>query len=179
MVEHRRTPGGGVSVPAGWFIVLSVVACIAAAGWLGVMLVQPTSATAESSSSTPRATEQGTDAPAPTSATPTDPDPTPDPEPTASKEPEVTRESTVSVLNNTGIVNLAKAFSGQVAGAGWTVSGTGNWRGQIVSNTVYYPDGLQPQAELLAKDVGIERVLPSIEPMRMDRLTIILSGPQQ
>jgi hypothetical protein len=43
---------------------------------------------------------------------------------------------------------------------------------------VYYPAGLQEQAQLLAKDVDVERILPSVSPMRMDRLTIILSGPQ-
>ena len=83
------------------------------------------------------------------------------------------------MLNNTSIKNLARSYSAKVAAAGWTVSGLGNWRGQIEANTVYYPGGLQDQAELLASDVGIDRVLPSIVPMRMDRLTIILSGPQQ
>ena len=168
-----------MSVPAGWFIVLSVVACIAAAGWLGVMLVEPTSATADSAAS---ATKEPS-APAPTEATPTDeatsaePEPEPESEPTP--EPEVSRDARVTVLNNTGIGNLARTFSGKVSAAGWPLVGTGNWRGQIVSNTVYYPDGQQAQAELLAADVGITRVLPSIEPMRTDRLTIILSGPQQ
>lgn len=83
------------------------------------------------------------------------------------------------MLNNTGVANLASSFSGRVAGAGWTVSGTGNWNGQIPTNTVYYPAGQQEAGELLAADLGIGRVLPSVAPMQMDRLTLILSGPQQ
>ena len=43
---------------------------------------------------------------------------------------------------------------------------------------MYYPPGLQAQAELLAKDVGIDRIRPAVAPMRTDRLTIILSGQQ-
>ncbi len=176
MVAHRRTPKDKVAVPAAWFIVLSVVACVGAAGWLGVMLVDPTPASAEDTQAS-KAPSLSTPA-APVETTPT---PTPTPSATTPKptEPAVKRESTVAVLNNTGIKNLAKTFSAQVTAAGWTISGLGNWRGQIETNTVYYPGGLQDQAELLAADVGIARVLPSIVPMRMDRLTIILSGPQQ
>lgn len=175
MVEHRRTPKDKVAVPAAWFIVASIVACAGAAGWLGVLLMDPTAASAEAdtpvASSTPTPTPPASTTPSP-EASPTTASPTP-------TEAPVRRESTVSVLNNTGISNLARSYSAQVTAAGWTVSGVGNWRGQIEANTVYFPDGLQDQAELLAADVGIARVLPSIVPMRMDRLTIILSGPQQ
>ena len=82
------------------------------------------------------------------------------------------------MLNNTGIPGAASAFSTKVEDAGWTVGGVGNWRGSVGENTVYYPEGLQDQAEQLAKDVGIDRVMPSVANMRTDRLTIILSGPQ-
>ncbi len=176
MVTHRRTPKDKVAVPAAWFIVLSVVACVGAAGWLGVMLMDPAPASAgdTQASSTPRPSAPAT--PVETTPTPTPSASATTPTPTT---PAVKREASVGVLNNTSIKNLAKSFSAKVAAAGWTVSGTGNWRGQIEANTVYYPGGLQDQAELLATDVGISRVLPSIVPMRMDRLTIILSGPQQ
>jgi hypothetical protein len=163
-------------VPAGWFIVLSVVACVGAAGWLGVMLIGPTTA-AESASST---TSPTLSPPSPAASTAPPATATPSPAPAETKaETEAKREAPVAVLNNTGIKNLAKTFSTDVQNAGWDVAGLGNWRGQIVSNTVYYPDGLRDQADVLAADVGIERVLPSIVPMRMDRLTIILSGPQE
>lgn len=177
MVGHRRVPRSTVAVPAGWFIVLSVVACVGAAGWLGVMLIGPTTAAAESASST---TSPSSSPPSPAASTAPPATATPSPAPAETKaETEAKREAPVAVLNNTGIKNLAKTFSTDVQNAGWDVAGLGNWRGQIVSNTVYYPDGLRDQADVLAADVGIERVLPSIVPMRMDRLTIILSGPQE
>lgn len=186
MVDHRNTPRSKVAVPAGWFIVLSVVACVGAAGWLGVSLLGPGAASADdvqsASSPKPSASEPAVVA---TTPEPTASSPEPEPKPTASTpEPEPTatpvgRQAPVLVLNNTGIANLAGNFAGRVSGAGWPVVGRGNWRGQIEANTVYYPDGLQDQATLLAADVGIARVLPSIVPMRMDRLTVILSGPQQ
>lgn len=172
MAGHRKVPRSTVAVPAGWFIVLSVVACVGAAGWLGVMLIGPTT-TAVADSASPSSTPTvSTPTPAATTSTPS-------PTPTESEPAEVEREAPVSILNNTGIQNLAQTFSVEVSDAGWDISGLGNWRGQIESNTVYYPDGMQDQAQLLADDVGIQRVLPSIVPMRMDRLTIILSGPQQ
>ncbi|MGA8852000.1 MAG: LytR C-terminal domain-containing protein [Aeromicrobium sp.] len=159
-------------MPAAWFIIFSVVACVGAAGWLGFLLVDPAPASAgdAQAASTPRPAAP---------ASPAETTPTPSPTATTSTTPTVKREALVAVLNNTTIRNLARSFSAKVAAAGWTVSGTGNWRGQIEANTVYYPGGLQDQAELLATDVGISRVLPSIVPMRMDRLTLILSGPQQ
>jgi hypothetical protein len=82
------------------------------------------------------------------------------------------------VLNNTTTAGAASAFATKVEDAGWTVGGVGNWQGSIGQNTVYYPEGLQDQAEQLAEDVGIDRVMPRVDPMRTDRLTIILSGPQ-
>src|SRR5664279_1446026 len=140
------------------------------------MLIGPTTA-AESASST---TSPTLSPPSPAASTAPPATATPSPAPAETKaETEAKREAPVAVLNNTGIKNLAKTFSTDVQNAGWDVAGLGNWRGQIVSNTVYYPDGLRDQADVLAADVGIERVLPSIVPMRMDRLTIILSGPQE
>lgn len=185
MVEHRKVPGSSVAVPAGWVIALSLVAVVGAGGWLGVMLVDPTSASADDApraSSTPRAQPSPSDEP--TTAEPTATTASPEPTETQSTEtestePPVERDVPVSVLNNTGIRNLAASYSAKVSAAGWTVAAVGNWRGQIESNTVYFPGNLRPEAELLASDLDFERVMPSIVPMRMDRLTVILSGPQQ
>lgn len=177
---HRRTPGNRVAVPSGWFIVVSVAVVIVAAAWLGVLLV-----TGSSSSDEPPTAAPTAQAPTPESAPEPTPTPTPTPAPTSSPTPTETtevppvRDASVAVLNNTGIANLASRFSGQVTNVGWTVSGTGNWNGQIPSNTVYYPAGQQAAGELLAEDLGISRVLPSVAPMQTDRLTLILSGPQQ
>jgi cytoskeletal protein RodZ len=170
-------------------IVLTVMVIIGAAGWLGWLVIDD-----DSSSATDIATPSATSAAPDPSAAPTPSDPAeseatpeqttpeepdePEPEQTSEAPSEVGRDAAVSVLNNSGVSGAARAFSAKVTGAGWTVEGVGNWRGSIPTNTVYYPAGLQEQAQLLAKDVDVERILPSVSPMRMDRLTIILSGPQ-
>jgi hypothetical protein len=186
MVAHRKNvPPGKAYVPSSWLIVLTVMVLIGGAGWLGWLLVDddqqeqaaPAPAvTASSATPTPTAPPPPTSSPTP-KATGT-PKPTKTPEPAATTTPAPARTATVSVLNNSGITGLARSFSGQVTAAGWRLGGIGNWTGSIGGNTIYYPAGLEPQARLLAADVGIERLRPSIAPMRSDRLTVILSGPQ-
>lgn len=181
MVAHRKnTTPPKAYVPSSWVIVLTAMIVIGAAGWLGWLLLDdddPADVTATPSA--PAATKSSANpspsaTPKPSKTKPTKAKPT---KPTPSA-PSVAREAPVAVLNNSGVVGAARAFSGKVTAAGWTLSGIGNWTGSIPANTIYYPSGLQAQAELLADDVDIERVLPSVAPMRMDRLTIILSGPQ-
>ena len=82
----------------------------------------------------------------------------------------------VEVFNNSGITGLADQTAGQLSGAGWKVVGTDNWYGDIPATTVYYPSRLEEQASLLADEVGATRIRPSVEPMRFDRLTLILTG---
>jgi len=91
--------------------------------------------------------------------------------------PEPIRRSDVyvEVYNNSGITGLAGSTANTIAGAGWQVVGSDNWYGTIPASTVYYPDRLEKQGRLLAKDLGISRVIPSISPMRLDRLTVILT----
>lgn len=169
-MDHRRTPSRNAYVPSSWFIVFTVTAVLAAAGGLGWLLVNGDES---NDTATPPSATTTTPAPEPTETT----EPTPSPTPTET-EPTVSRDTPVSVLNNTGTAGAAGAFSTKVKDAGWTIGGIGNWQGSIGQNTVYYPEGLQDQAEQLAKDVGIDRVMPRVDPMRTDRLTIILSGPQ-
>ncbi|MFI5426939.1 LytR C-terminal domain-containing protein [Aeromicrobium sp. UC242_57] len=179
MVAHRKNvPTRKAHVPSTWFIVLTIMLCVGGAGSLGALVLDGDD---EPSATPPSASPSISLSPEPTEKT-EDPRPsttTPKPAPTATTPttatPEVAREAAVSVLNNSNIVGAAKAFSGKVTDAGWTLGGIGNWSGVIDGNTVYYPPGLQAQAELLAKDVDIDRVRPSIAPMRMDRLTVILS----
>ncbi|MGN6132044.1 MAG: LytR C-terminal domain-containing protein [Nocardioidaceae bacterium] len=82
----------------------------------------------------------------------------------------------VEVYNNSGISGLAGRTSQRASGAGWNVVGSDNWYGTIPASTVYYPERLHTAAKLLARDLGIERLRPSIAPMRFDRLTVILTG---
>jgi hypothetical protein len=91
--------------------------------------------------------------------------------------PVVRRGSTyVVVFNNSGVTGLAGRTSRRLAGAGWNVVGSDNWYGTIPSTTVYYPAKLKAQAQLLAEDLGVERLKPAIDPMQMDRLTVILTS---
>jgi hypothetical protein len=176
-VEHRRTPDTRVFVPPSWFLVLTVVLCIGSAGWLGWLFVNTDSEPAAAPA--PAAT---TTTPTPTATTPepTKTTTTPKPKPTKAAEPVpvIDRSAPVSVLNNTTITGYARTFSYRVSDAGWTISGIGNWRGSIPGNTVYYPPGFYSYAVQLGQDVGISRLHESVEPMKDDRLTIILAGPQ-
>ncbi|MCL3817711.1 LytR C-terminal domain-containing protein [Aeromicrobium wangtongii] len=181
MVAHRKnvTPGKGY-VPSSWFIVLTVMVLIGGAGWLGWLVLDDDSSPSSSSPATaapsaPVETSEPTKKPSKPAATPK-PDQTPKPSQDTPAAPQ--RTARVSVLNNSGVVGAARAFSAKVAAAGWQISGVGNWTGSIPANTVYYPAGLEDQARLLASEVGIQRIRPSVAPMRMDRLTVILSGQQ-
>jgi hypothetical protein len=90
--------------------------------------------------------------------------------------PVVHRRGTyVVVFNNSGITGLAGRTSERLAGAGWNVVGSDNWYGTIPASTVYYPASLRAEAQLLAKDLGIERLKAAIDPMQLDRLTVILT----
>ncbi|HET7195158.1 MAG TPA: LytR C-terminal domain-containing protein, partial [Nocardioides sp.] len=82
----------------------------------------------------------------------------------------------VEVYNNSGITGLAGSTAEQASGAGWQVVATDNWYGTIPASTVYYPERLEAAAKVLALDLGIGRVMPAIEPMDLDRLTVILTA---
>lgn len=92
-------------------------------------------------------------------------------------EPRVVRgEVPVVVFNNSGIRGLASSTSARVGDVGWQVVGADNWYGTIPATTVYFPPKLKAAADQLALDLGVERVRPAVDPMQMDRLTLILTG---
>ncbi len=92
--------------------------------------------------------------------------------------PPVKRDETfVVVFNNSGITGLAGQVGGTVADAGWQVVGTDNWYGSVPESTVYFPAQLKRAGKQLALDLGVGRVLPAVEGMGEDRLTLILTGP--
>ena len=82
----------------------------------------------------------------------------------------------VEVYNNSGISGLAGTTAARAQGAGWQVVGSDNWYGTIPASTVYYPPRLEAAARLLGKDLGVNRLRPAVAPMRLDRLTVILTG---
>jgi hypothetical protein len=83
----------------------------------------------------------------------------------------------VEVFNNSSVTGLAGTVAARTAHAGWQVVGSDNWYGTIPASTVYFPPRLKEAGHLLALDLGIHRVVPSVAPMRLDRLTVILTGP--
>ena len=91
------------------------------------------------------------------------------------KQP-ATPQAYVEVYNNSSISGLAAQTASELQDAGWNVVGTDNWYGNIPATTVYYPERLREQARLLARDLGVDRVLPAVAPMRFDRLTVILTS---
>ena len=103
------------------------------------------------------------------------------PKPTHTKKPsgpKVDRgKVVVEVFNNSSVSGLAGQVAGQAAHAGWQVVGSDNWYGTIPASTVYYPPRLKVAGHLLALDLGIRRSMPAVTPMRLDRLTVILTGP--
>ena len=106
--------------------------------------------------------------------------PSPDQKPTRKPptKPDVDRGKVpVEVYNNSGITGLAGKVASQASRIGWQVVGSDNWYGTVDATTVYYPKRLKAEARQLALDLGIKRTSPAIEPMRLDRLTVILVGP--
>ena len=112
-------------------------------------------------------------------ATPTtSAEPTPvTPSRTAKPKPTIQRgEVYVEVFNNSGIKGLAATTATKATQVGWQVVGEDNWYGAIPGSTVYYPERLKAAGKQLALDLGIGRTSPSVEPMKMDRLTIVLTA---
>ncbi|MDO9455068.1 LytR C-terminal domain-containing protein [Nocardioides sp.] len=115
---------------------------------------------------TPAAQTQSPSAPATTTA----------PKPKPKKPPVVRGKVYVEVYNNSGITGLAGVVSEQATGVGWKVVGTDNWYGTVPTNTVYFPPRLERAAKQLALDLGIDRTAPADGAMKLDRLTVILTG---
>ncbi|WP_148611542.1 LytR C-terminal domain-containing protein [Nocardioides rubriscoriae] len=122
-------------------------------------------------------TEREVAAPAGQSTTPTgEPTATQAPKPKPKPKPVERGKVYVEVYNNSGITGLAGTVGGQATGAGWKVVGTDNWYGTVPTNTVYFPPRLERAAKQLALDLGIDRTAPADGAMKLDRLTVILTG---
>ncbi|WP_328334144.1 LytR C-terminal domain-containing protein [Kribbella sp. NBC_00382] len=109
---------------------------------------------------------------APTSVTPSG---QPSAPPSAPASIPVTERPAVEVYNNTPRKGLAEDVSVRARQAGWIVTGKDNWHGKIVASTVYFPAGMQAEANQLARDLGIGRTKDALDNMKKDRLTVILT----
>jgi hypothetical protein len=112
-----------------------------------------------------------------------DPSPSVTPEPSMpATEPEPTKPAIdkgkvyVEVYNNSGVTGLAGEVAASATQAGWKVGGSDNWYGTIPASSVYYPPKLARAARALALDLGIRRTVPAVDPMKLDRLTVILTA---
>ena len=99
------------------------------------------------------------------------------PKPTKKPAPAIKRgEVYVEVYNNSSVTGLAGRVAQRATGAGWQVVGEDNWYGTVPATTVYHPPKLERAAKLLALDLGIDRTLQATGAMKLDRLTLILTG---
>jgi hypothetical protein len=173
--DHRRTPGRKAYVLPGWFLTFTAAACVVGLiglGWV-VFLAPDDSAPAAVATSTPTPTPTQTPSPTPTPTPTPSESPTPKPKP----KPNVSRKDIdVAVLNATHTTGLAKQVAGRATAAGWNVAAVGNWRTGASQSAVHFPRGHKAEARLLAKDLGIDAVLPATSGMRYNRLTVILLG---
>ena len=80
------------------------------------------------------------------------------------------------MLNQTRRGGLAASVAELLRGKGWAVPATGNFRGQVPSTTVYYPDGAEAQARLAAAGLPTEpRIRPRFGNLSPDRLTVVVT----
>lgn len=162
--QNRTRDERGVAFPSP-VVMLSIIAVAMAAFAFFATKDQP----AVERRVTTAAASSPTDSPTTPSTTPT-PTKTPKPKPVIKRG-----EVYVEVFNNSGISGLAASYAAKATQVGWQVVGEDNWVGTIPSSTVYFPARLKAQGKQLALDLGIARTAPAVEPMKMDRLTVILT----
>ncbi|KRF19085.1 hypothetical protein ASG90_04205 [Nocardioides sp. Soil797] len=153
----------GVAFPSP-LVILSIVAVA-----MAVIAYVATSSDGGSSKMEPVSKPESSQSASPTVA--------PDPAPVKKKPKKVNRAKVyVSIFNNSNISGLAGSTAETARDAGWQVVGSDNWMGTIPAPTVYYPPRLKAAAKLLAQDLNITRLMPAVDPMNFDRLTVILTA---
>jgi hypothetical protein len=161
MTDHRSTTGQRAYQLPSWFFVLTAVLsflALAYAGW--AFFGNPADVTVNATKPTVS----------------TSPTVTPAQQPTSSPKADDGRRSGVDVivLNASETPGLAARVADTAREAGWTVGEVGDWIYPAVINAVYYSEGHQSEAEILADDVGIESVRPARAGMNTDGLTVLL-----
>ncbi len=108
-------------------------------------------------------------------STPTETPTTPAASTTPKPKPIKRGDVFVEVFNNTRTKGLAGGVADKAKTAGWNVVGSDNWYGAVDGTSVYYPPRLKEAARALGRDLGIKHLRPAEEPMRFDRVTVILT----
>jgi hypothetical protein len=80
------------------------------------------------------------------------------------------------VLNQSGVSGEAARVAAELENLGYSVTGVGNWRGNVPATTVYYPPGEEAAAAQVAADLGVSRTRERVDPMRTDALTVIITA---
>ena len=114
--------------------------------------------------------------PAPTGTQTPSATPSPDETSTPSAStPPVDRTVKIEVLNATRTTGLAGKGAARLKDAGWTVSGTDNYRDGTVPTTVFYAtDDLAPTARAVAGDLGTDRT--ELDAELADPITVVLGS---
>lgn len=81
----------------------------------------------------------------------------------------------LTVLNNSRIPTLAERAAARYRAAGWPVAVVGSFGGRIVATTVYYAPGQRSQAQAVAAQFGVPRVLPRFAGLPGRGLTIVVT----
>jgi len=172
MVAPRRRDERGLVFPSP-VVILSVIAvAMAGIAFVATRGSEPTEREITTIS------RDETPSPEPDPSAPASTEPTQPTQPIQPTEQAVDRSKVyVEVYNNSNVSGLAARVAAQASNAGWQVVGADNWYGTIPASTVYFPARLREAAQLLALDLGIQRTAPAVDPMRLDRLTVILTGP--
>jgi len=172
----RRCGDAGLVMPSGVALASLVVVTMAVLAFLVTGSPDPVSTPrpAAATAGEPDPTKDTADAPAPPDKAKDQPREREPRRPPAKKSP--SPQAYVEVYNNSSITGLAAQTASELQDAGWDVVGTDNWYGEVPATTVYYPQRLRGQARLLARELGVDRVLPAVSPMRFDRLTVILTA---
>jgi len=172
MVDHRRTPSQRAYQLPGWFFVLTAVLSVGAFAVVGWVFLADRVDLTEGA---PKATASPTVAATEPAPSPTEARPTADARAGDGGQDEGERSGIdVVMLNASEKPGLARDVAAVAKKAGWTVSEVGNWIYPAAVNAVYYPEGHQDEAELLADDVGIDSVRPARSGMSTDALTVLL-----
>ena len=104
--------------------------------------------------------------------------PTPSPAETSAPSastPAVDRTVKIKVLNATRTTGLAGKGAARLTDAGWSVSGTDNYRDGTVPTTVFYAtDDLVPTAKAVAADLGTDRT--KLDADLADPITVVLGS---
>ena len=164
-ISARRRDQRGIVFPSPVMILSIVAVAMAGVAWFATRHHEPTEQrVTPSAHQTPSADHSTYVAPKPQQVKP--------------QKPGFDRSKyPVSVFNNSSVSGLAGRVSTRASQMGWQVVGSDNWYGTIPATTVYYPPQLAKAGRQLALDLGIHRTMPAVAPMRLDRLTLILTGP--